>query len=247
MKVNFVGAFNQPGYVGEISDETHLATNLESYVQVVRIPRDEWREYVIEGSPKGKYKNVPTDLKADINLIAKWHHFYDGSFIRRLREESGAPVFYWIWDFMWDQGFPEWHIKMAQEADLYLSGEAGIFDEYKKLGVKPYYFQMDVCDGDLPNYQTSHKKYDVVFTGSCIGQGHRKEWLQIIDKEVPVKIFGWGHEEWRKLGLDAEPPVYGAAYNKLISESKVVLGFSAEPNCYGYWSNRVRTEKVNQE
>ena len=59
MKINFVGAFNQPGYVGEISDETHLARELEEAGHIVcKIPRDEWREYVIEGSPKDKYKNV---------------------------------------------------------------------------------------------------------------------------------------------------------------------------------------------
>src|SRR3990167_10938436 len=117
MKLNFIGNFAN-GYVGEVGDATHLVREMRDLGHTVNaIPQDEWREYVIEGSPKGKYKNVPEDLKADINIIAKWHHFYDGSFIRRLREENGAPVFYWIWDFMWDQGFPEWHIKMAQEAD----------------------------------------------------------------------------------------------------------------------------------
>jgi len=240
MKINFVGLFNQPGYVGEVSDETHIARELESLGHSVRkLPRDEWREYVIEKFPVGKYKNIPEDLKADINLIAKWHHFYDGDFIDALREKSGGPVFYWVWDFMDNEGFPEWHVKMTRAADLYLSGEEGIKVKYKAIGVKHYYFQMDVCDGKIPVYYNLKKVHDVIFTGSCIGQGNRKEWLQIINKEVPVKIWGWGHEDWKKLGFEANPPVYGAEYNKLIAESHIVLGFSVEPNCFGYWSNRV--------
>lgn len=240
MIINFVGLFNQPGYVGEISDETHISRELKSIGHEVRmIPRDEWREYVIENSPKGKYKNVPVDLKSDINLIAKWPHFYDGSFIYQLQEASGAPVFYWVWDFMDDQGIPEWHVKMAKSADLYLSGEEGIKDKYKKLGIKHYYFQMDVCDGDIPVFKNEEKEYDVIFTGSCIGQGHRKEWLQKINKEIPIKIWGWNHEEWKKLGFEAYPALYGEEYNKLIAQSKIILGFSVEPNCWGYWSNRI--------
>lgn len=241
MVINFVGLFNQPGYVGEISDETHIARELEKWGnEVRRIPRDEWREYVIEGKPEGKYSGVPKDLKADINLIAKWHHFYDGSFISELKTASeGAPVLYWIWDFMYDQGFPEWHLKMAQEADLLLSGEAGIFHEYIKQGINPYYFQMDVCDGDLHIFKDEPKIHNVIFTGSCIGQGHRKEYLQEINKKIPVKIWAWNWEEWEKLGFEAHPAVYGEEYNRLIGQSKIVLGFSVEPNCWGYWSNRV--------
>lgn len=241
MIVNFVGNY-QNGYVGEVSDETHLAREIEKLGHVVRrIPRDEWREYVIEGYPEEKYPNIPADLKADINIIAKWHHFYDGSFVKALKEKSGAPVFYWVWDFMYDQGFPEWHVKMAQEADLYLSGEGGMASEYIKLGIKPYYFQFDVCDGSL---QTQHYQnpytHDVVFTGSYLGQGHRIEWLKKINEEIPVTVYSWNYEEWKKIGItDVHPAVYGEEYNKLVSGSKITLGFSVEPNCWGYWSNRV--------
>lgn len=240
MIINFVGLFNQPNVVGEISDETHIARELEKLGHTVRkIPRDAWREYVLEDFPKDKY-DVPEDLKADINLIAKWHHFNDGKFVMALKEKSNAPVFYWVWDFMYDGGIPDWHMKMAQEADLYLSGEAGIFDHYKALDIKPYYFQMDVCDGDIPVFENEEKKYDVIFTGTMLGQGHRKEWLQEINKVIPVTIFSWNSEEWFKLGFkEYYPAVYGEDYNKVIAQSKIVLGFSVEPNCWGYWSNRV--------
>jgi len=238
MIINFVGIFNAPGYVGEISDETHLARELEAAGHVVnRVQRDIWKAYCDGEEVQDDWNLAIPD--ADINLIAKWHHFNDGKYIHIL--SNGVPVFYWVWDYMDDQGIPEWHMEMAKAADLYLSGELGIFDKYKAQGVRPYYFQFDVCDGDLETFPTSRyeKIHDLIFTGSCIGQGHRKEWLQIINKEIPVKIWGWGHEEWKKMGFEAYPPVYGEEYNKLITQSKVILGMSVEPNCWGYWSNRV--------
>lgn len=239
MTINFVGVFNQPSYVGEISDETHLARELEKLGHIVRrIPRDAWREYVREDKPKGKY-DVPIELRADINIIAKWHHFYDGSFVDTLKSSSEAPVFYWVWDFMWDQGFPDWHIKMAQAADLYLSGEAGIFAEYVRRGIKPYYFQMDVCDGEIPRFTGEPYKYNLVFTGSWLGQGNRIKYLQAINEKIPVTVFSWNHEEWTKHGFKSNSAVYGEEYNRVIAQSKVVLGMSVEPYCWGYWSNRV--------
>ena len=246
MIINFIGLFNQPGYVGEISDETHIARELEKLGHTVnRVQRDIWKAFV-DGDHDPSW-NLP--IKADINLVAKWPHFNDGKYIRSLRDlsragigplESGGAVFYWVWDYMPYPDIPDWHLEVAREADLYLSGEAGIFHEYIKQGVKPYYFQMDVCDGDIPVFDNLEKVYDVVFTGSCIDQGHRKEWLQEINKVIPVTIFSWNPEEWFKLGFkECYPAVYGEEYNKIIAQSKIVLGFSVEPNCWGYWSNRV--------
>ena len=246
LTINFVGLFNQPGYVGELSDETHIARELEKLGHTVnRVQRDIWKAYV-----DGDYDpSWDLPIKADINLIAKWHHFDKPEYIQRLKEVSraGMPssntegaVFYWIWDYMPNPDIPGWHRAMAIEADLYLSGEAGIFDQYRAFGARPYYFQMDVCDGDIPTFNNLEKVYDVVFTGSYLGQGHRVEWLKKINEQIPVTIFSWNPEEWIEAGFEqVYPAVYGEEYNKVISQSKIVVGFSVEPNCWGYWSNRV--------
>ena len=237
MIINFVGLFNQPSITGEVSDETHIARELEELGHTVnRVPRDIWKAYC-DGEQNEAWEDLLPDKKADINLIAKWPHFNDGKYIHIL--SGGAPVFYWIWDYMPNPDIPQWHKEMVKAADLYLSGELGIFGRYREIGGRPYYFQMDVCDGDIPTFNNLEKVYDVIFTGSCIDQGHRKEWLQEINKQIPVKIFAWNHEEWQKLGFDASPAVYGEEYNKVIAQSKIVLGFNVEPNCWGYWSNRV--------
>lgn len=237
MIINFIGNFKS-GYVGEQADQVHLARELEALGHTVRrIPQDEWREYVIEGFPQDKYPNVPKDLKADINLITKWHHFFDGSFINKLREVSGAPVFYWVWDFMWDQGLPEWHVEMVQAADLYLGNDVRA-PYYGGLS-NAYYFPFDVADGEVTSYVAQAQVQDVAFFGSWIGQGNRQEWLKEINKEYPVTVYSWNYQDWPKEFTDVRPAVYGEAFIQEVRKCKVVLGFSVEPNSWGYWSNRV--------
>lgn len=238
MKILFIGNYALgPG--GEAADETHLAREMERAGHTVfRVPRDEWREYVRENGPQNKYK-VPEGITVDIILIAKWHHFYDGSFIKYAREKYSAPVMYWVWDYMEGNSVEDWHMKMAQEADLYLSGEIGLAHYYHSNNVRFYYMQFDSCDGDFPPMIAHKKLYDVVYMGSCINQNGRIDLLKAINKEVPIKVFGYDYQTWIKEGFDASPGVYNFEFNKVVAQSNIILGTSAGPNCYGYWSNRV--------
>lgn len=244
--INFVGNF-QRGYVGEKADEVHLADEIQNLGHTVRrIPRDEWREHIIDGKD---YKNVPQDLKADANIIAKWHHFYDERFARELRQRSGGPVFYWVWDFMYNSGIPDWHVKMIQGSDMYLGNDVRITKLYEAAGVPPqklYYFPFDVADkqfdkillASVVGTEMVQKKYDVAFFGSHIPQGDRVEWLRKINKQIPIKVFSWNHQKWADDGFDAEPAVYGKDFAVKVAESEIILGFNVNDHCWGYWSNR---------
>lgn len=239
MVINWIGNFSS-NIVGEEGDSVHLCRELESLGHTVqRVPQDIWKAWCDgERNPDWEPK-LP--IKSDINIITKWHHFIDGSYIVKLRDMSGAPVFYWVWDYMDDMGIPVWHLDMVRAADLYLTNEYGINGKYKYYGskLKPYYFPFDVCDGNLPVYRSLQKPYDVAFFGSCIGQGHRIEWLEKINKVIPITCFSWNHQEWTNRRFTAYPAVYGEIFNKTVSHCKVILGFSVNPDCWGYWSNRV--------
>lgn len=236
MIINFVGNFAN-GYVGEVGDANHLVREMEALGHdVQKVPQDIWKA-IVEGESDDNWLNhVPR--KADINIICKWHHFTNGEYIRKLREWSEAPVFYWVWDYMNDQGIPQWHKEMVAAADLYLGNDVRD-PAYKDVLGKKYYFPFDVADSNIIRIHTTEKRYDVAFFGSCIGQGDRIAWLTEINKKHKVKIFGWNHEGWQKLGFDAQPPVYGLELAKQVANTKVILGFSVEPHTWGYWSNRV--------
>ncbi len=238
MTINFVGNYAN-GYVGEQADQVHLAREMEELGHSVqRVPQDIWKAYCDDQWEDSWEKNLP--IKADINIITKWHHFNDKKYIEQLREKSGAPVFYWVWDYMLDAQLPNWHIEMASEADLYLTNEGGIKREYTKVGVSNlYYFPFDVADGDLARYQYNEKEFDVTFFGSWINQGDRQEWLREINKIHPITVFSWNPEEWPDEFKDTRIAVYGTDFNRMVAQSKICLGFNVEPNCWGYWSNRV--------
>lgn len=233
MIINFVANY-EAGMSGESADETHLASSLESLGHTVRrIQRDEWREHVISGK---KFPSIKEDMRSDINLIAKWHHFYDGSFIRHLRHISGSPVFYWVWDSL-DLGI-DWHREMAQEADLYLSGELGRIKDFYNYNIRFYYFQMDIVD-ELPIYHSLRKEFDVLYLGTCDNQNGRVDLLKEINRSIPIDVFGSNWEEWQKQGFRAYPAVFGQQANEVIAKAKIVLGTSCDPHLWGYWSNRV--------
>lgn len=240
MKVGFIGNY-QSGYVGEISDESHLAREIETLGnKVYRIPRDEWREYVIEGFPQNKYKNVPEIDRLDIVIFAKWAGFYDGSFIVKAREKYKCPCFLWVWD--WMQGEP-WHMEAVKAADLYIANDvfSGKYDilkyETPNYVNNLYYFPFDVADNNFPRFHLKDKTIEVAFFGSWINQGHRQEWLKQINHAIPVTVFSWNYQEWPK-EFSAYPPVYGHDFSRKVAESKICLGFSVDPYTWGYWSNR---------
>ena len=239
MKIGLIGNF-QRGYLCEIADETHIAREIENLGHTVyRIPRDEWREHVIQGL---KYVNVPEDVTFDCAIVFKWHHFYDGSFIERVRQKYNCIVLYFVWDFFPDNNgqIPDWHQKMIMGSDLYLGNDVRSYVGLNIPSQKLYYFPFDVSDkqfdrvaGGLP------KKYEVVFFGSYMAKGDRVEWMKEINKKFPIKIFSWNHEEWIKAGFDAEPAVYEHDLVWKIAESKIILGFNVNDHCWGYWSNRI--------
>lgn len=236
MVINFVANF-QNGYVGETGDAVHLVRELRALGHKVRqIPQDEWREYVLEGYPKDKYSNVPEDLKADINIICKWHQFYDDRFINSLRLLSMAPVFYWVWDYMQWGTLPDWHLKAVDATDLYLGNDVRNPEYGNRKNM--YYFPFDVADGEIKK-ASDNKLLDVAFFGSWIDQGNRQQWLIDINKTNPIHVFSWNHNDWPSDFKNVYPAIYGEEFNRAVASTKIVLGFSVEANCWGYWSNRV--------
>lgn len=230
MKINLVANF-QNGLVGEVGDATHIARELEALGHtVVKVPQDIWKAYV-DGEKVGDDWILPE--KADINIICKWHHFNNGSYISKLREDSEAPVFYWVWDYMQNE---PWHLVMVWEADLYLGNDvrSGLYKDQENA----YYFPFDCIDDEI-KLETGDKTYDVAFFGSWIGQGDRQEWLKEINKTNPITVFSWNPQDWPEEFTDVHPAVYGQDFAKEVAKSKVILGFNVEPDSWGYWSNRI--------
>jgi hypothetical protein len=234
MKINFVGNFGPSGS-GEIADEIHIARSFEELGHTVqRIPRDIWRE-VCNGKWETNWEGQQPLENSDINIIAKWDKFEDGKYIKHLKFFTEAPVFYWCWDSV-DLNI-DWHRRMAQSADLYLSGELGRANEFRKHNIRFYYFQFDCVDGTIEIEHDQEKLYDVVYLGTYDNQSGRMDILKEINKEIPIEV--WGNGDWSNNGFITHPAVFGKDANRIIAQSKIVLGTSCDPHLFGYWSNRV--------
>lgn len=237
MIINFIGNY-QGSYTNELADETHLCDEIEALGHIVhRIPRDIWKAHC-EGHKNPDWKCLE-DLKADLSIFCKWPHFIDGSYIGKMKEESGAKCWYWTWDYMQWSNVPMWHIQMAQTADLHLTNEGGDLEKMKKYAIKPYYFPFDASSKEFDKITVPNKVYDVSFFGSHFQAGNRLEWLKIINKKFPVNIWAFNWEAWQKEGFRAYPAVWGNDFALKVAESKIILGFNVNDHCWGYWSNRV--------
>lgn len=236
MKINFIANFGN-GYVGEQADQVHLAREMRSLGHTVQeVPQDIWKA-ICDGEWNNDWIGRTPLKDADINIITKWHHFDHAKYINDLRNWSHAPVFYWVWDFIYYGGMPSWHMQMVTHADLYLGNDVR---DYHYAHLKnAYYFPFDIADGEIAREQSKNKKYNVTFFGSCIGQGDRIEWLKRINETHHITFFSWNYEEWKQAGLEAYPAVYGNEFAQKVAESKIILGLSVEPHVWGYWSNRV--------
>lgn len=232
MKINIVGS-QTTGYVGEIADELLIANAFQRLGHKVNhIPRDIWKAYTDGYAVQENWKQYLDVMDADINIVCKWHHFNDPKYISFLRQESKAPVIYWTWDYMdYDDNF---HTVMALEADLFLTNDIHHAD-----GVKGMYFPFDAADDHINRIENVEKTKNVVFFGSHFKKGDRIDWIKEINKIHPIEIYSWNYQEWQKEGLVAYPAVYGDEFSQIVAQSKVILQFSVNDHCWGYWSNRV--------
>lgn len=236
MIINFIGNFAK-NLVGEVGDATHILRELRDLGhEMRRINQDEWKEFVLTGA---KYPSIPRELKSDINIILKWHHFDSPIYIQKLRELSKSPVIYWCWDYMVDVysgQSVDFHENLVEACDLYLGND--VRDKYYSQYSHAYYFPFDVADADLPRYKTANKDIDVAFFGSWISQGARQRYLRYINKKIPITIFSWNYKDVPVEFSDVRQAVYGKDFCEMVAKTKICLGFNVEPNTWGYWSNR---------
>lgn len=238
MRINFVGN-NHAGVVGEVGDENHIVRELRDLGHEVNfIPRDIWKAHCDGYEHQPDWEQYLKDLKADINIICKWHHFTESKYVDLLGIASGAPVFYWVWDYMADDPNENFNTVMGKACDVYLTNEGGAITFYKLKGIPAYYFPFDCADNKIPTFKEK-KIYDVVFFGNHFGKGDRLDWLKGVKDKIPLKIFSFNYENWRKDGFDASPAVYGEEFNQVVAASKICLQFSVNDHSWGYWSNRV--------
>lgn len=221
------------GATGEVSDEQHISRCLgQTGTEVVTADRAEIHAFFTGA----KQDNIPPAEEYDFIILCKWHHFTE-EIIRGIKERYQGKLVYWVWDYMTKNGMvPSWHDMILANCDLYLSGELGIKHEENFQ-----FFNWDTADGQYDQLPRD-EKYDVVFSGSYIEGSYRNELLEKVNKRFKLTIFSWDYEKWREKGFKAEPGKYGADYNQISAQAKVILCMNwvaPSKETTGYQSNRI--------
>jgi len=223
MKILSIGNFGL-GWDGSVCDEAHIANALEELGhEVTRCQREESYDL-----------NNITDSHFDFILIAQW----DGYEERMYDVFPKCPIVYWAFDYQEDG--QEWHERLIEGADLYLS---------KPFKDAKYPNWRWLCQDFAPMFLNKmpdwHNKIeqdiDVLFTGSYVpwesGQ-ERVKYLKAIDEKYNLQINSVTPQQWIDAGFkNVQGPVMDDALPALIARAKV--NFSMDHvSSPGYWSDR---------
>lgn len=208
-----MGNFLNPSWDGSIPDEEHIAGTLEKLGhEVIRQQRE-----------SGWNKPIPN---VDFVLIAQWDGYPD--FLKNFKD-AGVPTVYWAFDHQ-DQG-QEWHQKLVQGADLYLS---------KRIADSKYpnwrWLSQDFAPSFLSTFAGDcEQDIDVLFTGSYLPWAtERNEILKVVDDKFNLVIHSVNDWPGYK---DVRPPMMDDRLPGLYARAKVILSIDHTLEA-GYWSDR---------
>lgn len=218
MKILYVGNFGY-GWDGSICDEEHIAQALEELGhEVYRHQRE--------------HQPMPYSINRqfDFTLIAQWDG-YTANQLESINEYGHfeSKVVYWSFDHQ-DQN-QEWHNKIIEISDLYLS---------KRIADSKYTNWQWLSQDFAPSFLDKHplpveQDIDVLFTGSYLDWAtERNETLKGVDDKFNLVIHSVN--DWPGF-KDVRPPIMDDGLPEIYARAKVILSIDHTLEA-GYWSDR---------
>lgn len=220
MKILSIGNFGY-GWDGSVCDEEHIAGAFESLGHSVhRVSRESLA------------LAMPTELELpDFILIAQWDG-YPPDLIEKLRKQYPCLIVYWAFDYQADG--QEWHERLVNGVDLYLSKR---FADIKYSNWR--WFSQDFAPSFLRPAENVKQDIDVLFTGTYLPWAtDRIETLKAVDEKYKLTIHSVNPDEWKAAGFkDVRGPVMDEQLPELIARAKINLSIDHTLEA-GYWSDR---------
>lgn len=223
MNIVVIGNFSH-GWDGSICDEENIASTLESVGhRVQRVSRTSVALQMPE----------PTFAFPNFVLIAQWDG-YPADFMEKLRKNYTCLLVYWAFDYQADG--QEWHEKLVNGSDLYLSKR---FADIKYSNWR--WFSQDFAPAFLDKVEDKNivKDIDVLFTGTYLPWAQeRNETLKAVDEKFNLTIHSINPDGWKAAGFkNVNGPVMDEQLPMLIARAKVNLSIDHTMEA-GYWSDR---------
>lgn len=226
MRVLSVGNFLNPSWDGSLPDEEHIAKALEDLGhEVTRLQREETVN--IPSPISGDFNPYhPIYTKYDFVLVSQWDSY--PPYLARILRDSGDKVVYWAFDYQADG--QEWHERLVEGADLYLS---------KRIADSKYpnwqWLAQDFAPEFLQPSPQGYKDIDILFTGSYLPWAEtRNSILKAVDEQFNLVIHSVN--AWPGF-RDVRPPIMDDGLPELYNRAKVILSIDHTLEA-GYWSDR---------
>lgn len=172
--------------------------------------------------------------KKKINLIILWQgEYYSDKIINYLKNKYKCPIANVIVDDPFTKDWSKRWSLFRRSMHLYdylFVPRIQTLNKLKKICKSTFLFRRTYDEiAHKPYLSIKKKKFDVIFVGKWLESSKRDYYLkELILNDFNVKIFG---RRWQKsnyyqiLKEHVNPPVYNREYAKVVSESKICLGF----------------------
>lgn len=221
MKILSIGNFGR-GWDGSICDEEHIAGALEELGhEVTRLQREEF---------------VPFKENFDFILLSQWDG-YPGNLITSIKSHSKSPIVYWAFDYQSDG--QEWHERLINGADLYLSKRIADSKypnwQWLSQDFAPKFLDKWEEPISIAKYENPYPKdIDVLFTGSYLDWAtERNDTIKAVNENFNLVVHSVN--DW--LFLKRNLPIMDEELPELYARAKIVLSIDHTLEA-GYWSDR---------
>ncbi len=181
------------------------------------------------------------EFRPDLIFIRKGESIL-GSSIKTLRDSLPAYIIYYCGDFRLNPVSFIVDIGRYADCTIFNNEDEKVADRYQVAGVRhvgPWWdggIDPEVfCPQDVP------RAWDLAFMGTNVPLPHRgyqvrRQLLEaIVESNYSLHIFG-GAEGWKYLHTNTHPFVYGPAFAKACSQSRITLGVNGVNDMYLYAS-----------
>ncbi len=224
-----VGRFRHRRWVRRTTEES-FARAFEALGHEVR------RQEMAEGLEPAR--KAATLFRPDWTLLSKDFDMRP-SFVERLREAGARRVAHWHFDSMYALGKLRWYRKVAGACDLALSKERGLFEKFRKWGLKPVYFDQGYDPEVIrPGIRRGSLAGQVGFIGTFYKRNERIALLRAVAREFRLRVWSQKPERYAAIGIDAQPAMFDEQVGDICASVDAVLGVNITHEIEGYWSNR---------
>lgn len=184
------------------------------------------------------------ETKVDWVLLSK-DFSWSGRDVEAVREAGAERIALWLFDSMYAWGRLRWFRKVASACNLAIVKEKGLLPLFSKWRINAVYLDEGFDPAIVrPGIKRDSLDAEVGFMGSFYREGLlrrslRTKTILAFSQKFRTKVWSQHTDRYRRLGVEAYPPLFDESVGDVSASCRVVLGVDKTHSVEGFWSDRI--------